>query len=349
MHRYKILVVDDSAFMRRIISDIIAEDPQFHVIDTARNGAEAVQKTLRHRPDAVTMDVEMPEMNGIEALRRIMDQCPTPVVMLSSQTQEGAAATVEALESGAVDFVPKPSGSISLDLNKVKQLILDRLHIAVKANIRPAAPMKPAEAIRPVSAAPRPDDGRRHLVAIGTSTGGPRALQAVLTRLPPSFPAPIVIVQHMPPNFTRSLAMRLNQLCAIRVVEAEDGMPLVPATAYIAPGGRHMTVVRRNGYAIALHDGMPLGGHRPSVDVLFESLLPFRELKRHIVLMTGMGSDGARAMKALRDGGAATTIAEAESTCVVFGMPRSAIELGGAEWILPLEAIAERLVRAVGA
>lgn len=373
MQPYKVLVVDDSAFMRKIIADIISEDAAFKVVDTAKNGMEALEKTRLLKPDVVTMDVEMPVMSGLEALRRMMDNHPVPVIMLSSLTREGSMETLRALEWGAVDFVPKPSGSISLDLHDVKQLLLEKLHAAVQANVRRPAGAEPEP--KPEQASEKKADKKppaakqllsrpepaaegsqqpvpapwEHLVAIGTSTGGPRALQLVLTRLPAQFKAPVLVVQHMPPKFTNSLARRLDSLCEIRVVEAEDGMRLEPGTAYIAPGGFHMTVVRQTDFRIRLLDDAPRKGHRPSVDVLFESLLPFRELKRHIVLMTGMGSDGAMGMKALRDAGAVTTIAEAESTCVVYGMPRRAVELNGAQYVLPNYEIADQLIRAVNA
>jgi two-component system, chemotaxis family, protein-glutamate methylesterase/glutaminase len=377
MARYNILVVDDSMFMRKVITDAISEDPAFHVIATAKNGREAVELVKSLSPDAVTMDLEMPEMNGLQALQRIMDERPTPVIMLSSLTEEGAKETIRALELGAVDFVQKPSGSISLDLYKVKRLLQEKLHIAVSTNAKkrlllqdlaaekakieatkaetpPVAKSQPKP--KPVSAVP-PEKPKtktaamttfEHIVAIGTSTGGPRALQKVLTGLPADFSAPIVIVQHMPPGFTKSLAQRLDTLSQIRVVEAEEGQQLESATAYIAPGGWHMTIGKEgSAYRVRLNKEPPRGGHRPSVDTLFDSLLSLQLLKRHIVLMTGMGSDGAQGMLRLRDAGAVSTIAESEETCVVFGMPRSAIECKAAEHVVHLHDIPFRLVKAV--
>lgn len=356
MEPYKVLIVDDSAFMRKIISDLVSEHPDFEVVGTAKNGAEALEKVKTLAPDVVTMDVEMPVMNGLEALGRIMAEHPTPVVMLSSRTSEGAMETICALERGAVDFVQKPSGSISLDLYKVKEQLLHKLEIAVKANVRGRRAKRVAESAagRPTPA--RPGEAKRdplpasrrmfrHLVAIGTSTGGPRALQAVLTRLPEHFPAPILVVQHMPPKFTKSLADRLNQFSQIQVREASDNEELLAGVAYIAPGGWHMTVQEKDGYRIRLSDAAPRAGHRPSADVLFESLLPFRKLKRHIVLMTGMGSDGAQGMKLLKDNGADTCIAESEESCTVFGMPRAAIALRCVDFVLPVDDIAAKLVQ----
>jgi two-component system chemotaxis response regulator CheB len=364
---YRILVVDDSVFMRKIISDLISEDPELEVIGTARNGKEAVEQVKLQRPHAVTLDVEMPVMNGLEALRHIMQEAPTPVIMVSSLTQEGAAETIRALELGAVDFICKPSGSISLDLYKVKQLLQEKLRAAVKANVR-GSPPPAAHAASPLRLQPPPSaaassggfpqsrtvrqaGARRfeHIVAIGTSTGGPRALHQVVSQLPAELPAPILIVQHMPPNFTKSLAQRLHDASQVNVIEAEDGQALETGTAYVAPGGWHMTVQRdtAGGYRIRLTKDDPRSGHRPSVDVLFESLVPLKELKRHAVIMTGMGSDGAKGMLALRQSGAVTTIAEAEETCVVYGMPRAAVELEAATDVLRQQDIARKLVHSV--
>ncbi|PUA36276.1 chemotaxis response regulator protein-glutamate methylesterase [Paenibacillus elgii] len=367
MQPYDVLVVDDSVFMRKIITDLISGDPALRVIGTAKNGKEAVELVKKLNPHAVTMDIEMPEMNGLDALRAIMNEHPVPVIMLSSLTQEGAVETIKALEWGAVDFVGKPSGSISLDLHKVKHLLLEKLHIAVKTNMRKlsrSALSKPSPKAPEVPKDPRPFSepasrmerrpatgaaGFEHIVAIGTSTGGPRALHQVLSDFPEYFPAPVVIVQHMPPNFTKSLAQRLDSVSRLRVVEAEAGMILESGTAYVAPGGYHMTVARNGNHSYKIHltKEDPRGGHRPSVDVLFESLLPMRELKRHIVLMTGMGSDGAKGMLALRQSGAVTTIAESEDTCIVYGMPRAAVELKCVTHVLPQQEITAKLVQAV--
>ncbi|MDF2814964.1 MAG: two-component system protein-glutamate methylesterase response regulator [Paenibacillus sp.] len=368
MTKYKILVVDDSVFMRKIIADLIGEDPRFEVVDTARNGKEAVQKTKLLTPDAITLDIEMPEMNGLDALRLIMAEQPTPVIMLSSLTEEGAKETIEALEIGALDFVRKPSGSVSLDLFKVKEILMEKLGVAVNSKVRANPTHKPPQVkgepktparsslhnspftVPPTSFPGSADSSKvEQLVAIGTSTGGPRALYEVLTNLPGRFPAPIVIVQHMPPNFTRSLAQRLDANSEIRVVEAAHGMQLENATAYIAPGGWHMGIERidKIGYQVRLNKDEPRGGHRPCVDTMFETLIPLVELKRHIVVLTGMGSDGAQSMLGLRNAGAVQTIAESSETCVVYGMPRAAYELGGAMIELPLNEIAPRLIDSV--
>ncbi|MDR0270062.1 chemotaxis response regulator protein-glutamate methylesterase [Paenibacillus sp.] len=424
---YKVLVVDDSAFMRKIFSDLIEKDPAFQVMDTAENGREAVEKIARLKPDVVTMDVEMPEMNGLEALKQIMAANPLPVIMLSGINEEGMKETIMALESGAFDFIRKPSATFSQHIDQVGDTLLEQLKAAMSARERRAAfraeeekrrrhkadamqtfpgravipksdkveqeslkrqtpilrkteaalarpelrnievkKSKPAsppteslqetvvtyESASPAVRAAHPVGQRQaftHLVAIGCSTGGPRALKAVLEKLPVNFPAPVVIVQHMPPNFTKSLAQRLNSFSPLEVVEAEDGMVLNAGYAYVAPGGRNMRVARESSgcFALALSGDEPKNGHRPSVDVLFESLLPLDSLVRHAVLMTGMGSDGARMMKRLYDAGVSSTFAESEETCIVYGMPRSAIELQCVSHVLPLHEIAAGVARAV--
>ncbi len=352
MAAYKVLVVDDSAFMRKIIADLIMEDSQFIVIDSAKNGKEAVEKAIALRPDVITMDIEMPEMNGLESIKRIMRQCPIPIVMLSSVADESTRETVLGLEWGAVDFVKKPSGSISLDLYKVKDLLLEKLKIAANTRVSrlTALHVDEMDSKAPPGLAGDRDAGAafRDIVAIGTSTGGPRALHTVLAALPGHFPAPILVVQHMPPQFTKSLAERLDHHSSVRVVEARENDLLTAGTAYIAPGGWHMKVTKANAdYRIQLTKEEPRSGHRPSVDMLFESLVPLSGLDRHLVLMTGMGSDGAKGMKAALEAGAKTTIAESEETCIVFGMPRAAIELKSAMHVLPLDQIPQKMIELI--
>jgi two-component system chemotaxis response regulator CheB len=366
---YKILVVDDSIFMRKIITDLITENKQFQVIATAKNGKEAVELVKRLKPDAITMDIEMPEMNGLDALKLIMAEMPTPVIMLSSLTQDGARETIVALERGAVDFIGKPSGSISLDLHRVREALLEKLYIAVNTNVSKFLTNPPLSTLIPMkkttqkyeivskssekAASPlvsgQASPQVQQIVAIGTSTGGPRALHQVISQIPGHFPAPIVIVQHMPPNFTKSLAQRLHSVSELQVMEAEDGMVLHNGSVYVAPGGFHMTIARNGtgSYKIHISQEEPRGGHRPSVDILFESLLPMKELKRHIVLMTGMGADGAKGMLALKNAGAITTIAESEATCIVYGMPRAAVELNCVMHVLPQQEIALKLSQVV--
>ncbi|NGQ94027.1 chemotaxis response regulator protein-glutamate methylesterase [Brevibacillus sp. SYP-B805] len=363
MRKIRVLVVDDSAFMRKVISDILNGDPAIEVIDRAKNGLECIEKAKELNPDVITLDIEMPFMNGLEALEQLMRENPLPVVMLSSLTKEGADATIRALELGAFDFVTKPSGPISLDIHKVADGIREKVKEAAqtkgkqrKLQMPPlkkegTLPQKPIPAARPPSTsggAQAVGGKEQKLVAVGTSTGGPKALQTVLTALPAGFDAPIVIVQHMPPGFTKSLAQRLDALCAIRVVEAEDGQPIEAGTAYIAPGGYHLEV-RQAGdrLKVHLHQEEPRGGHRPSVDVLFESVCRLTNLRKWAIIMTGMGNDGTKGLKKMKDCDQVTSIVEDESSCVVFGMPRAAIQAGLADHVVPLEKIAETLVKLV--
>lgn len=500
MTPYRVLVVDDSAFMRKIVSDLIERDVSFSVVDTAQNGREAVEKIRKIKPDIVTMDVEMPEMNGLESLQHIMREYPLPVIMLSGINEEGMRETIMALEAGAFDFIRKPSVSNSQDIEAVGEALLRQLHAAVhdsawrkekpasmkspivlapepaepqqheppsvdshrpedrtsdlpRPKIEPSAPEPrphkdgpPGFTAAPRSSAPTPaptpktkptappsitpskparksaapperpaatrssapvdKPGTRNeptaaptpakkptsnastsipdvfknppqerkpaerpvvppaappartaagggaidqIVAVGCSTGGPRALKELLENIPASFPAPIIIVQHMPPKFTHSLAQRLNTLSPLEVVEAQQGMPLRKGTAYIAPGGQHLLVKRSGGgqYAIELSDAPPQNGHKPSVGAMFDSVLQLNEVRRHAVIMTGMGSDGAKEMKKLYDSGISTTIAESEETCVVYGMPRAAAELNCVMHLLPLPQIATKLNQVV--
>lgn len=255
MKTIKVLVVDDSAFMRKWISDFLSEHPRLEVVGTARNGQEALDKIALLRPDVVTLDVEMPVMNGLETLRRIMHKQPLPVVMVSSTTREGAENTITAMQYGAVDFVAKPSGTISLDLYKVKDELIRKVLHASEANVRALAAHRPALAARRPPA--QTAHSQKTVVAIGTSTGGPRALETVLAQLTPDFAAPVVIVQHMPKGFTKSLADRLNALAAITIKEAEDGELLRNGTAYIAPGGVHLIVREEGGALKARFDESP--------------------------------------------------------------------------------------------
>lgn len=353
MGLYTVLVVDDSAFMRKMISDMINSDGEFTVAATARNGKDALEKLAQDHFDVVTLDIEMPVLNGLDTLQQIMLRDPLPVIMLSSMTAIGAKETILSLEMGAFDFIQKPSGAISLDLHQVRDSLLVKLKLAIENSSRIRAKPDENKFVQQSSICQptvrTKQTVAQQLVAIGTSTGGPKALSTVLQMLPADFAAPILIVQHMPPKFTRSLAQRLDSLSQIRVIEAKDGMKLMAGTAYIAPGGFHMGVssVQGGEMMISLSQTEPRGGHRPSVDHLFDSLMPFNKLSLHLVLMTGMGSDGAQGMKSLKRIGAATTIAEAKETCIVYGMPRSAIEAGCIDYILPLQDIAAKIMEVV--
>ncbi|MDP5273460.1 protein-glutamate methylesterase/protein-glutamine glutaminase [Chengkuizengella axinellae] len=346
MARYRVIVVDDSAFMRNLIKNIIFEESEFEVVYSAKNGKEAVDKVLELKPDVVTMDIEMPIMNGLEALQKIMENQPTPVLMLSNLTDFGTAETIKALQYGAVDFVKKPSLATSLNIHKHRFPFMDKLRNAVQSNVKRHLPSYNHESENSIQPLKKKGSYEfEHLVALGTSTGGPRALQQILTSLPESFTAPILIVQHMPPKFTKSLAERLNMLSPIRVVEAEHGQELETASAYIAPGDWHMGLKKEQGkYKIHLSKEELRTGHRPSVDYLFESLVPFQELEKHIVIMTGMGSDGAEGMKLLIDSGVSSTIVESEESCIIYGMPRAATEMNDVDYVLSIDRIAPKLV-----
>lgn len=374
----KILVVDDSAFMRKVLSDLFKSQPDFEVVDIGRNGAEALEKVKQHSPDVVTLDVEMPVMDGLTALEQIMAVKPTPVVMVSSLTKAGADATIKALSLGAVDFVAKSAGSISR-IDEIEKDLLQkcreaagvsgsRLRVAPlivakplriqERTIAPTPPEKPiivektlgVDKAAPSIVRTAPVYGAISgvddwIVAIGTSTGGPRALQEVLTRLPGNLPCPTVIVQHMPPGFTKSLAERLNTLSELTVKEAADNDRLVAGTVYIAPGDFHLTLRREaSGTYVKLNKEPAIGGLRPAVDPMMVSVAETYGTKSVGVILTGMGHDGAKGMQAIKrlQG---RTIAEDQSTSVVFGMPKAAIEAGAVDTILPLPQVAEGIVQ----
>jgi two-component system chemotaxis response regulator CheB len=373
-NRKKALVVDDSAFMRKLIADFLSSHPEIEVIGTARNGKEAVEKVNSLKPDVVTMDIEMPIMNGLDALREIMSNHPVPVVMLSSTTEIGAENTMLAMEYGAVDFVAKPGGSISLNLHEVKEEILGKVITASGVEVstltkkitnrslsKPVITRLTGNVVEKAAALTSPLTNRNHManlsknkvskmgktfVILGTSTGGPRALQEVLTGLPTSVGVPILIVQHMPPGFTKSLADRLDGLCAIHVKEAEDGELLETGTAYIAPGGKHLKVMKKGmSYCVRLDTvEPPRMGHRPSIDVLLESAADNNDLNYLTVIMTGMGYDGKNGMELLRKNGRTITIAESAKTSVVYGMPKAIIEAGLADKVADLEDISELIL-----
>ncbi len=358
-NQVKVLVVDDSAFMRKLITDFLNEDPRFNVVGTARNGKDAIQKVKEWQPDVVTLDVEMPEMNGLDALQAIMRENPTRVVMLSTTTKEGAENTLLAMSYGAIDFIAKPSGAISLDLGKVKEEIIMKVLMASKVNVQGISTKK--NKIIPFFEDTRPLQTRsvgkaikntvNKLVCIGTSTGGPRALQKVLPKLPKTIDAPILVVQHMPAGFTKSLAARLNSISEINVKEAEDGDILENGTAYIAPGGYHLKLKNSGGSKITIYLDQtdPINGHRPSVDVMYESVSEIKNYNKIAVIMTGMGSDGANGLKTLKSSGNTIAIAESEETSVVFGMPKSAIATNLVDEVVNLDKIASTIMKYIDA
>ena len=356
--KIKVLVTDDSFFMRKLITDMLNDHPIIEVVDTAKDGADLLEKLTQFTPDVITLDVEMPIMDGLSVLKKIMKENPIPTIMLSSTTKEGAHNTIKAMELGAFDFVPKPSGAISIDLYKVKEELISKIIHASKVSMRPLLINKinvPNNRIKVKTIsienknAPNTEykNTRNHsIIAIGTSTGGPRALQQVLTSLPGNIHAPIFIVQHMPPGFTKSLSERLNSLCKINVVEAEHNMNVLTNTAYIAPGGYHMEVnsLDDNNLVIHLNESPPIKGHRPAVDVLFQSISQLAR-KKVITVLTGMGSDGAIGIKAIKDKGSAYIIAESEQSTIVNGMPKAAIETGLVDEVVELTAIASVIMK----
>jgi two-component system chemotaxis response regulator CheB len=356
----RILVVDDSPFMRKSLQKMLEEAPDLRVVATARDGIDALEKIQEYKPDIVTLDIEMPRMDGLTCLKKIMADHPMPVLMVSSLTQEGAQATLDALSIGALDFIPKESGFASMSIlqiqhdlqEKVRRLATSpRFHrpaqpsahsAPASAPIHVAMPPRPAAAPRaaaPPSGASLSASPQAELLVIGSSTGGPKALQDILPMLPASLPVPCLIVQHMPSTFTRPFADRLDGLCQVHVKEAEQGEPLKAGTVYIAPGGIHMTYGARGSKGCVELSPEPVSSlHRPSVDVLFLSV---SELFRGQVLagiLTGMGSDGAKGMEQLKRKGA-HTLAESEESCVVYGMPRAAVERGCVDVVAPLADI----------
>jgi two-component system chemotaxis response regulator CheB len=357
----RILVVDDSPFMRKSLQKMLEVAPDLKVVATARDGLDALEKIQEYKPDIVTLDIEMPRMDGLTCLRKIMADHPMPVLMVSSLTQEGAQATLDALSLGALDFIPKESGYASLSIMQIQQDLQEKVRrlatsprfhrpggaVAAPAPGGPPTPVRPHLPQRPVtsSGAGLAHSPQAELLLIGSSTGGPKALQDLLPALPTNFPVPCLIVQHMPSTFTRPFADRLNGICQVHVKEAEDGEPLKAGTVYIAPGGIHLTYGARGPKGcIALNPEPVASLHRPSVDVLFASVAEHFQGQVLAGILTGMGADGAKGMEQLKRKGA-HTLAEAEESCVVYGMPRAAAERGCVDLVAPLSEIAGHLRR----
>jgi len=339
--KIRVLVVDDSALMRKLISDLLESDPRIEVVDTARDGYEAIEKVAELHPNVVVMDIQMPRMSGLEALSRIMSQWPIPMVMLTGLTDPGLA--IEALQRGAVDFVLKPSGTISVDIYKIRQELIEKVKLATLVN-----PRKMALRIEPTVLSPLRVSFRlsgRRVVAIGASTGGPKALDYFLSRLPARLPAPVLVVQHMPPGFTRSFAERLNQHSSLLIKEAEDRDLILPGRVYVAPGDHHMLVERQAGREIIRLVKSPrVKGLRPSADVTMGSVAEVYGAGSIGIILTGMGSDGTDGIKAIKERGG-VTIAQDKATSVIYGMPRAAVESGCVDKVLPLNDIPEEIVR----
>ncbi len=345
--KIKVLIIDDSAVIRQLLTQILNDSDGIEVVGTAADPILAENKINNLKPDVITLDVEMPKMDGLTFLERLMKTNPLPVVMVSSLTQKSCETTLRALELGAVDYVSKPTIDITSGITELSEEIVGKVKIAAKAHVRKSSNIAVhlRETINP-SGHSALDTIRMSttdkIIAIGASTGGTQALNDIITALPESLPG-IVVVQHMPPVFTRSYAVRLNMMSRLEVKEAKDGDRVLRGTALIAPGGRHMSV-KRNGamYYVQITDGPPVNYVKPAVDILFRSVAMQAGKNAVGVILTGMGEDGARGLKEMKDAGA-LTIAQDEGTCVVFGMPKKAIEMGGVDKVLPLQEIANAI------
>jgi len=346
--RVRVLVVDDSALMRKLIPSILERDPLIEVVGTAMDGAFALKKIEELRPDVVTLDLEMPRMDGMETLRMIMRSAPLPVVMVSTHSKEGAYATFKALALGAIDFVAKPKEASSGHLDTIATELIEKIRVAKRATgSRIPTPAFP-DRMQPVKKNARAALPPSRIIAIGVSTGGPNALQFVLSQIPAEFSGTLLIVQHMPEGFTEMFARRLDECCALDVQEAKSGDLLLAGRALICPGNRHMMVRRMpRGDMVILSDSAPVNGHRPSVDVLFHSVSQEFGPMSVGVLMTGMGEDGAEGLGVIKAAGG-VTLAQSEDTCVVPGMPRAAILKGYVNRIVPLDAIGQVLTTHFG-
>jgi len=350
--KISVLIVDDSALMRRMLGDILSSDPRIKVIGMAKDGIECLSKIRQLSPDVVTLDVEMPNKDGLTALEEIMKNKPIPVIMVSSLTQEGAQTTLKALALGCVDFVGKPSGAISVNIKEIGAELISKVVMAKSARVRPmggsiARPETRGLAPRAASA-PVVKKGKRDIIAIAASTGGPMALQHLLSNLPGNLPVPIVITQHMPKDFTASFAKRLDSISKLTILEAVEGMDLKPGHAYIAPGGSHLIVKRRNNRTpyCGLSDAPPVLSVKPSANIMFLSVVDEFGGNVVAVILTGMGRDGADGAAQLQAKGA-YVIAESQESCVVYGMPKAAVDAGIVDELLPLTDIPDALLRSV--
>jgi two-component system chemotaxis response regulator CheB len=332
----RVLVIDDSTMIRKLLTRELARDPEISVVGAAADPYEAREKIAALKPHVLTLDIEMPRMDGITFLRNLMRHYPLPVIVVSSITEPGTRCAIEAMACGAVDVVAKPGSAYSVD--SLSDVLISRIKLAARTRVQnvQSLPQSPALSFGRI-------DTTDKLIAIGASTGGVQALTSVLTQFPPNSPATLV-VQHMPPKFTKSFADRLSTLCKVQVREAVDNDRALPGTVLLAPGGSHM-VLRRSGAQLLVHitDGPPICHQKPSVDVLFDSVAKYSGVNAMAALLTGMGNDGARGLLAIRNAGGRTA-AQNEATCVVFGMPMEAIRLNAAEKILPLDKIPHQLL-----
>lgn len=351
MKKIRVLIVDDSALVRSLLSEIINRQADMECVGVANDPLIAREMIRELSPDVITLDIEMPRMDGLDFLGRLMRLRPTPVVMISTLTERGAEATLKALELGAVDFVSKPRIGLAEGLRELSDQIVDKVRVASVANVRRSTPKSDAISTSPKDAVPTTPSVRaigasfstEKLVFIGASTGGTEAIKEILVRLPADFPA-VLVTQHMPPGFTTTFAARLNGLSKLSVQEAVNGERLLPGHVYIAPGGTQFRVDRSGAnYLAVVEDGAPVNRHKPSVEVLFKSAAKLVGRNACGVLLTGMGNDGAQALREMKDAGSYNYVQD-EASCIVFGMPREAIRHGAADEVLPPVAIASALI-----
>ena len=352
MQKIKVLIVDDSALIRALLKEIISQETDMEVVGVASDPIIAREKIRALQPNVITLDIEMPRMDGLEFLEKLMRLHPLPVIMISTHTVKGSAATLRALELGAVDFIAKPKVDIQNKLETYASLITEKIRIAAQANVHPlleSSTSKPAvsKKVKPLKKLEKNPTEHEKLIVIGASTGGTEAIKEILIRMPIDSP-PILVVQHMPEGFTKSYAARLDSLCEIAVKEAVHGERIVAGHAYLAPGGSHFSIIRSSKqYVCQISDDEPVNYHRPSVDVLFNSVAAVVKDNAIGIILTGMGKDGAAGLKLLHDQGC-KTFAQDKASCVVFGMPKEAIERGAADEVLPLDEMSNRILEILG-
>ncbi len=340
----KVLIVDDSAFIRVVFRDILSKDKDIEVIGIARDGYEAVEKVVELKPDVVTLDIEMPNLNGLEALKLIMKKNPLPVIMVSTLTQEGAEETIKALSLGAVDFVPKPAQGTMKNIRNIEEQLIEKVKAAAKSNLKTIKRESPKYSI--VTSKPKLlKKTFNKLVLIASSTGGPKALEYVIPKLDGSKPMAVLLVQHMPPKFTASLAERLDKVSSLKVIEAKDGEPIIAGHCYVAPGDYHMEISDYDGVpVIALNKKDKLWGVRPSADILFESVAKVYSKPVITAVLTGMGKDGSKHILNVKNKNRNNiVITQNKETCVVYGMPKSVDQTGATDFSLPIDEIADKI------
>lgn len=343
----KVLIVDDSAVVRKFLTDILSKDPSIDVVGVAPNPFVARDKIIKYNPDVITLDVEMPRMDGITFLEKLMSSYPMPVIIVSALTQKGTETAIRALEAGAVGVIAKPAINLKKGLESISEEIINKVKEVASARVfKRAKKAKFSKSVSPTKNIKTKSllKSTHKVIAIGASTGGTEAIKEVLTKLPANSPG-IVVVQHMPPVFTKSFASRLNELCAVDVKEACEGDPVLPGTVLLAPGDYHMTLARSGArYYVRLNQEAPINHQRPAVDILFKSVATYAGGNAVGVILTGMGNDGARGLRDMKDEGA-VTIVQDEKSSVVFGMPKEAIKLGCVDKVIPLESIAGSIMR----